>query len=107
MTDEFLAANQTRKRRAKWWREHMVLTYAVAIGIVMVALLGMFAIVRVPAWLAKLGVGPSGVELVAGTIWVWIGAGAIRKPSDLVSVIAGGLLLLGGILAIGRAFAIL
>jgi hypothetical protein len=72
-----------------------------------VALLGVFAILEVPEWLAKLGVGPSGVELVAGTMWVWIGVWALRKPDDLSSVIAGALSLLGGILAIGRAFAIL
>lgn len=82
-------------------------TYADAVGIVMVTLLGVFAIVQVPGWLAKLGVGPSGVELVAGTIWVLIATGALRKPSDLISVIAGVLCLVGGILAIGRAFAIL
>jgi hypothetical protein len=105
--DEFLTANRTRKKRAKWWREHIVLAYAVAIGIVMAVLLGVFAIVQVPGWLAKLGVGPSGVELVAGTIWVWIGVWVIRKASDLSSAIAGVLSLLGGILAIGRAFAIL
>ncbi|MBZ5548437.1 MAG: hypothetical protein LAO22_10870 [Acidobacteriia bacterium] len=107
MTDEFLAANRARKKRAKWWREHIVLAYAVAIGIVMVVLLGVFAILEVPEWLAKLGVSPSGVELVAGTMWVWVGVWAIRKATDLTSVIAGVLCLLGGILALGRAFAIL
>ena len=32
MADAFTAANTARKRRIRWWREHIALAYVVVIG---------------------------------------------------------------------------
>lgn len=80
--DEFRAAKLARKKRTKWWREHIVLAYAVAIGISVVSLVAMLAIFELPAELKALGVSPSVVKLVAGTMWCGLGVWLIRANRD-------------------------
>ena len=63
MSDQFIEAQRKRKTRTKYWREHIVLAYAVVIGAMTAFYLLVFILDRTPAWLVQLGVGPSGAWL--------------------------------------------
>jgi len=52
----------------------------------------------------RLGVGPSGVALVAGTISCGFGVVGMLPPRNVASVLAGALCLMGGIVALARGF---
>ena len=104
MPDIFIEAQRRRKRRTKFWREHIVLAYAVVFGAAIVFYLFIFAVNQVPAWLGRLGVGPRGVALVSGTISCGFGFVGLREPRSTTSVIGGVLCLMIGAAALGRAF---
>lgn len=107
MSDPFIAAQHKRKRRTKWWREHIVLAYVVVIGGLIAFYLVVFALDQLPKWLVKLGVGPSGVSLVAGTISCGFGVLGMLPPRSTASVLAGALCLMGGVVALARGFGLL
>ncbi len=107
--DEFHATRLARKKRRKWWGNHVVLAY--------VALSGIFASIYVaiaeiykhlPSGLASIGVTPSGVQLLMGTLSCAVGVWGIRKQKEygLGWLIVDVLCLLSGMLMLGRAFAI-
>jgi len=104
MTDPFIEAQRKRKRRTRYWREHIVLAYAVVIGIMMVFYSLIFVVNRTPVWLMQLGVGPSGVWLVSGTISCGFGVLGLRHPRTTTSTIAGVFCLVVGAIALARAF---
>ena len=104
MSDPFIAAQRKRKRWTKWWRKHIVLANVVVIGSLIVLYLIVFAIDQVPGWVVRLGVGPSGVALVAGTISCGFGVVGMLPPRNVASVLAGALCLMGGIVALARGF---
>ncbi len=107
MSDPFIEAQRKRKRRTKYWREHIVLAYAVVIGAAMLYLLLIVVADRTPAWLMKLGfLGPSGAWLVSGTISCGFGVLGLRHPRTTASAIAGAFCLMAGMGALARAFAL-
>jgi uncharacterized membrane protein YfcA len=80
MADAFTAANTARKRRIRWWREHIALAYVVVIGsFVVVALIVHFINRSLPRWLTAIGVSPSGVNLLLGILWCAVGAWAFAR----------------------------
>jgi|SRR2546421_5611606 len=108
MTDSFKVATLARKRRAKWWRQHIPLAYATLIGTFVLIYVGAFFIDhRLPRWLLALGVSPSGVNLLFGTVSCALGIWGIRAGKRYGSgwVVMFGLCLLGGILTLAKAFA--
>ena len=65
--DEFHTKKRARKKRAKWWGDHIVLAYALITGIFAFVYVGIYTVDRhLPAWLASLGVTPSGNLLDSG-----------------------------------------
>ena len=110
MMDEFHSKKVARKKRTKWWGEHIVLAYVVVIGIFALIYVGIYAINRhLPGWLAFLGVTPSGIYLILGTLSCAAGVWCIRtwKQSGLGWLVMYVWCLLSGIVMLGRAFAIL
>jgi hypothetical protein len=108
MTDSFRTAKLARKRRAKWWGEHPALAYATLTGFFVVIYLGVaFVDRRTPGWLTALGVSPSGVKLILGTVSCGFGIWGIRARSGKGTgwVVLYALCLLGGILTLAKAFA--
>jgi hypothetical protein len=108
MTDSFRTAKLARKKRAKWWSQHIPLAYATLIGSFVVIYLGVsFIDRRLPRWLIALGVSPSGVNLLFGTLWCALGIWGIRAGKDygMGWVVMFVLCLLGGILTLAKAFA--
>jgi len=109
MTDSFSAAKLARKRRTKWWRQHIAFAYVILIGAFAVIYLGVALIGRrAPGWLAALGVSPSGVNLLLGTAWCGLGVWGIRseKGNGAGWILLYVLCLLGGILTLSKAFAL-
>lgn len=108
MTDAFRAAKLARKKRTKWWREHVPLAYLTLTGSFVVIYLGMALVNRhVPGWLTALGVSPSGVNLLLGTVSCGFGIWGIRarKGMGTAWVVLFVLCLLEGILTLAKAFA--
>jgi hypothetical protein len=108
--DAYRAARLARKARTKFWREHIVLAYAVAAGIPTVSYIGFYMLDReIPQWLKSIGVGPSGVKLVLGTISCGVGVWGIRKMRNYGFVVTFLYVLcfLGGLLALAKAFSFL
>ncbi len=107
MTDSFRAAKLARKKRQKWWSHHIPLAYAVLIS-VFLAIYVSFAFVdrHVTSWLTTLGVSPSGMNLVLGTVSCGLGIWGIRSRRDFgtVWVVIFAWCLLSGIVALAKAF---
>lgn len=103
MPDPFIEAQQKRKRRTKYWQEHIVLAYAVVIGMIMMYCAVVFILDRTPAWLMKSGFGPSGAWLVSGTISCGFGVVGLSHPRATASAIAGVFCLMAGMIALARA----
>jgi len=106
MTDPFTAANTVRKKRTKWWREHIAFAYLVVIGsFVVVFLIGHFINWSLPRWLTAIGISPSGINLLLGILWCAVGAWGIRtQRMNPPWLILNTLCLLGGLLLLARAF---
>jgi len=108
--DEFHSTKLARKKRTKWWGEHIVLAYVVVTGSLAVIFLGIHSIDKhLPGWLASLGVTPSGVYLILGTLWCAAGVWGIRmwKEIGFSWLVLNVWCLLTGIVMLGRAFTIL
>ena len=109
MMDEFHSKKLARKKRARWWGDHGLLAYAVLTGIFAFIYFAIAAFYRhLPSWLTSLGVTPSGVELIIGTLLCALGVWGIPKqkkygPGWLIQFV---LCLLSGVLMLGRAFGI-
>ena len=72
MTDSFSAAKLARKKRQKWWGHHIPLAYAVLISLFLAIYFGVAIADRhITGWLTTLGVSPSGVNLLIGTLSVY------------------------------------
>jgi hypothetical protein len=108
--DEFRAARLKRKRRSKWWRKHIPLAYA--------TLIGMFAILyfvsglifrNLPILLRRLGVTPSGVNLLLGSVSLGLGIWGLSRNRDfgMAWVFIYVLCVAGGILNMLKAFGFL
>ena len=108
MTDAFQLAKSARKKRTKFWREHIPLSYAV-LTVCFAAIYFGVALVsrRMPGWLTTLGVSPSGVNLLLGTVSCGFGIWGIRESKDkgIGWMIMNVLCLLGGIMCLAKAFA--
>jgi hypothetical protein len=107
--DEFHSQKLTRKKRVKWWGDHLVLAYVAATGIVALIYVATASIYKhLPEWLASLGVTPSGVKLIMGTLSCALGLWGIRKDKEFGHgwLFLDVLCLLTGFLLVGQAFAI-
>ncbi len=107
--DEFHSRKLARKKRTKWWGDHVVLAYVVLTGIFAFIYFAVGAVDRrLPGWLLSIGVTPSVVELIMGTLWCAVGIWGIRKRSEFGFgwLLMYVLCLLSGMLMLGRAFAI-
>jgi hypothetical protein len=107
MTDAFTAAKLIRKRRTKWWREHIPLAYAAVISFFVVIYIAVAFIDRnAPRWLRVLGVTPSGVNLLLGTAYCGLGIWGLKDARGIgtVWIVLYVLCLLGGILNLLKAF---
>ena len=107
--DEFHSKKLAGKKRTKWWGDHVALAYVVLTGIFAFIYLVVGAIDRrLPGWLASLGVTPSGVELIMGTLWCAVGVWGIRKNKEfgLGWPFLYVLCVISGMLMLGRTFAI-
>jgi len=110
MTDSFRTAKLARKKRAKWWSQHIPLAYLTLIGLFVAIYLGVaFIDRRSPRWLIALRVSPSGVNLLLGTVSCGLGIWGIRARKGLGAgwLFIFVLSLLGGILTLAKAFAFL
>jgi hypothetical protein len=99
--DEFRAARLKRKRQSKWWRNHIPLAYATSIGILaLLYFVSTFVFRNFPIVLRRLGVTPSGVNLLMGTVSLALGIWGLRRNRDFgmgwvfiyVLCVAGGIL---------------
>src|SRR5215469_6362679 len=107
MTDSFRAAKLARKRRQKWWSRHIPLAYAVLISLVLAIYLGVGFVNRhMTGWLTTLGVSPSEVNLVIGTVSCGLGIWGIRSKRGLGTgwALIFAWCLLSGIVALAKAF---
>jgi hypothetical protein len=107
--DEFHSAKLADKKRRKRWGDHVVLAYVALTGIFGLIYIVIAAIDKhLPGWLAFLGLTPSGVALIMGTLWFAVGVLGIRKQKEfgLGWLVLYVLCLLSGVLMLGRAFAI-
>ena len=107
MTDSFGAAELARKRRQKWWSHHIPLAYAVLISLFLAIYLGVAFVDRhITGWLNTLGVSPSGVNLLIGTVSCGLGIWGIRSRRGLGTawVVIFAWCLLSGIVAVAKAF---
>jgi hypothetical protein len=113
MTDSFRTAKVARKRRAKFWREHIPLAYATAAASFAVVYFAVTVVFRrLPTWLAHLGASPSVVNLLVGTGCCGLGILGLRDKSNrsrygTVWLLIFVLCLLSGILTLAKAFAFL
>ena len=106
----FRTAKLARKQRVKWWREHIALAYATlifffAVTYFVVALLSR----QLPGWLTALGVSPSGVNLLLGTVWCGLGIWGLRTGTRYGTgwIVLYTLCVLGGMLTLAKAFALI
>ena len=108
MTDSFRAPKLARKQRVKWWSQHIPLAYVTVIGLfVLIYLSVAFVELRLPRWLISVGVSPSGVNLLLGTVWCGLGIWGVRARKDLGAgwLLISVLCLMGGLLTLAKAFA--
>lgn len=108
MPDSFRTAKLVRKQRVKWWSQHIPLAYVTVIGLfVLIYLPVAFIERRVPRWLNNVGVTPSGVNLLLGTVWCGLGFWGVRARKDLGAgwLVISVLYLIGGLLTLAKAFA--
>ena len=110
MMAEYRAKKSARKKRQKWWREHIVLAYVVSAALIVSIYLTIDLIFeKTPKWLAMLGVTPSGISLITGTLFCAIAASGLRRWREL----KGGWLFLyvlcglQGCVALARALSLL
>jgi hypothetical protein len=107
--DEFHSTKLASKKRRKWWGDHVVLAYVVLTGIIVLIYVAISTIDKhLPGWLASLGVTPSGVQLIMGTLSCAVGIWGIRKQKEtgLGWLVVNVMCLLSGMLMLGRAFSI-
>ena len=107
MTDSFSAAKLARKKRQKWWGHHIPLAYAVLISLFLAIYFGVAIVDRhITGWLTTLGVSPSGVNLLIGTLSCGLGIWGIRSRLGLGTawVVIFAWCLLSGIVALAKAF---
>src|SRR5215469_2179700 len=84
MTDSFRAAKLARKKRQKWWSHHIPLLYAILISLFVVIYVSVTLVDRhINGWLTALGVSPSGVNLLIGTLSCGLGIWGIRSRRGL------------------------
>jgi len=108
--DEFRAARLKRKRQSRWWRTHIPLAYATLIGVfALLYFVSAFIFRNVPVLLRRLGVTPSGVSLLLGTVSLGLGIWGLRRNRDFGMgwVFIYVLCVAGGILNILKAFGLL
>ena len=109
MADSFRAAKLARKKRQKWWSHHIPLAYAVLTSSFLAIYLGVAFVDRhITGWLTTLGVSPSGVNLLIGTLSCGLGIWGIRSRRGLGAawVVIFALCLLTGILALAKALSL-
>jgi hypothetical protein len=107
MPDAFRTAKLARKQRVKWWRNHIALAYITLICFFVVTYVVVALLDRhLPLWLATLGVSPSGVNLLLGTVWCGLGIWGLRTGTRYGAgwIVLYTLCLLGGVLTLGKAF---
>jgi hypothetical protein len=94
-----------RKQRAKWWSRYIPLAYVTVIGLFVLIYLGVaFVDRRLPRWLTAIGISPSGVDLLLGTLWCAVGVWGIRtQRGEAPFLFLNALCLIGGILLLARA----
>jgi len=69
--DEFHSKKLARKKRVKWWGDHLVLAYVTATGIFTLIYIAAASIYKhLPDWLASLGVNAIGGEVDYGDAFV-------------------------------------
>jgi hypothetical protein len=109
MPDPFRAANLARKRRTKWWREHIPLAYLTVLSVWTLLFLSVCLIDRrLPRWLTAFGVSPSGVNLLIGTAWCGRGVwGICPKGNGTALTLLHMLCLMGGLLTLAKALGFL
>lgn len=108
ISDAFRAARRERKRRAKWWSQHIPLAYITIISLFALFYFGVaFIDGRLPGWLHALGFSPAEVNLLLGTLSCGFGIWTIRSWRDLGGawLVIGALCSLSGILTLAKAFA--
>jgi hypothetical protein len=107
MNSSFRDAKLARKRRTKWWRGHIPLVYAtIAVAFIVIGRCVGFVDQHIPQWLKTLGVSPSAVSLITGTLSCGFGIWGLRTMKGQVTawVVIYALCLLGGILSLAKAF---
>ena len=106
MSDSFRAAKLARKKAQKWWSHHIPLAYAVLISSFIVIYLSVAFVDRhITGWLTTLGVSPSGVNLLIGTVSCGLGIWGIRSRRGLGTawVVICAWCLLSGIVTLAKA----
>lgn len=106
MTDSFRAAKLVRKKRQRWWGQHIPLAYAVLTSLFLLVYLSVALVDRhVTAWLTMLGVSPSGVNLLIGIVSCCLGVWGIRSRRGLGTawVVIFAWCLLSGIVTLAKA----
>lgn len=94
----------------KWWSQHIPLAYVTVISLfVLIYLPVAFIEDRLPQWLISVGVSPSGVNLLLGTVWCGLGIWGVRANKDLGAgwLLISVLCLIGGLLTLAKAFAVI
>jgi len=107
MTGDLRTARLLRKRRTKWWREHIVLAYAVVGTFFVAAYLAVgFANRNLPRLLSAVGMTPSGVNFVLGVVYCGLGIWGLRDRTlrGTAWILLYALCLLGGVLTLLKAF---
>lgn len=107
MTDSFRTAKLARKRRQRWWSHHIPLAYAVLISVFLAIYLGVGFVNRhIAGWLTSLGVSPSELNLLIGTVSCGLGIWGIRSRQGLgrAWVLIFVWCLLSGIVTLAKAF---
>ncbi len=108
--DTYRAARLARKRRTRWWREHIVFAYIFLLTVFLVGWAAFGYLDReLPRWLTAIGVTPSGIKLIIGTISCGVGAWGVSKMRSYGAVVTAMyvLCLLSGLLTIAKAFSLL
>ena len=107
MTDDFRTVRLLRKRRTKWWREHILLAYVVAATFFLATYLAAgLANRNLPRLLSAVGMTPSGVNFVLGVVYCGLGIWGLRDRTlrGTAWVLLYALCFLGGILTLLKAF---
>ena len=108
--DEFRAARVKRKRQSRWWREHIPLAYATLIGIFALLYFIMAVLFRgAPILLRRVGVTPSGISLLLGSVSLGVGIWGLRRNRNFGMgwIFIYVLCVVGGLLNVLKAFGFL